>query len=257
MDEGNTSLDSILSDEPITEPVETPEVEAEATPEPEAEQPRGPDGKFLPKQTGVEPEETPEAVPPTDKLPKEDYKAIRDEREKRQRLEAELEALRQQVQSQQAQTPPAPPPSIWEDEQGWQQHFGQQVAQQAALNAKLDMSEMLTRQNNPDFEEVKARFIEMAQANPAIVQQAMADPHPWAKAYSIAKNAAKMEELGAVDLNDLKAKLREEVMAELQQASVPVQQPLAVPPSLTGERNVGARTGPAWAGPKSLNELLG
>src|SRR5690606_15697442 len=101
-----------------------------------------------------------------------------------------------------------------------------------------------------------ARFLQMAEANPAIVQQALGDPDPWGKAYKIAKNAATMDELGATDLETLKAKLREEVMAELQQGTEPVRQPV-VPPSLTGERNVGDRSGPAWAGPKPLSELLG
>lgn len=254
MQEGDNSLDNILNDESAEEaaaPV------AEATPQPEPEEPGGgpardEHGRFAAK-TGVE--ETPEPVPPTDKLPQEDYKAIREEREKRQAAEARALALEQQLQSQ--QEPPAPPPSIWEDEQGWQQHFGSQIAQQAAFNAKLDMSEMMTRQANPDFEDMKGRFLEMAQANPGIVQQALSDPHPWAKAYSIAKNAARMEELGAVDLADLEAKIEARLREEMQGQSPLPNAPQTLPPTLTGERNVGARTGPAWAGPPSLDQLLG
>lgn len=259
MDEG-TSLDSILDDAPEGT-VEAKTVEA--APE-TAEQPqeapegplRGPDGKFIPKaETGVEPEETQEAVPPTDKLPKEDYKAIREEREKRQKLEAELEALKAQFQ-QQPKEPPPPPPSMWEDEQGWQQHLQQQFLQQADQLSRINASEMAARAQNPDFQEMFDLFNEMAVQNPSVVQQAMQDPHPWGKAYQIAKSHKSMQELGAVDVADLEAKLREKIMAEMQTAQVPVQRP-SVPPSLTGERNVGSRTGPAWAGPKPLTDLLG
>ncbi len=248
--EDGKSLDELLGEEV------TPEV-VEATPEPEptepeqaieAEQARGVDGRFAAK--GVE-EDT---VPPTDKLPREDYKALREERDKRQAIEREFQALKEQFAA--IQNPPAPPPSIWEDEQGWQQDFGNQVVsnavQQASFNAKLDMSEMMVRQANPDFEDVKAEFLALAATNPTLREQALTDPHPWNKAYQIAKNHRAMQELGATDMDTLKAKLREELMAEMG-TPAPRQ---GLPPTLTGERNVGTRTGPAWSGPKSLDDLL-
>jgi len=261
MQEGDNSLDSILNDEPA-ETVEAQAAEpAPVTPQDPEEAPSGPErdehGRFV-STKGVEPGETPEPVPPTDKLPQEDYKAIREEREKRQRLESELEALRQTVQSlQQPQEPPAPPPSMWEDEQGWQQHFGQQIASQASINANLNTSEMLCRDKFDDFDDMKAKFIELARVNPAIADEARADPHPWRKAYQIAKNAASAAELGATNVEELKAKLREELLAEFQQGQTPLPnaQPL-LPPTLTGERNVGGRSGPAWSGPPSLDQLL-
>lgn len=257
MSEG-TSLDDLLNGEP-TEP--TADAPQNAPDNPAADdRPRDEHGRFAAK--GVEPQDNPaEPVPPTDKLPMEEYKAIREEREKRQTLERELEALKQQFQAvQQPKEPPAPPPSLWEDDQAWQQHFGQEVVttavQQATFNAKLDMSEMMVRQANPDFDDVKAEFIALAEQNPQLVQQALADPHPWNKAYQIAKNHKTMAELGATDLETLKAKLREELMAEMQ-AQPPVNPGRPVlPPTLTTERSVGSRSGPAWAGPASLDDLL-
>lgn len=238
-EESNLSLDDLLEDTP----------EAEAIP-------RDDHGRFAAKETGVEPEAiqaAPEPVPPTDRLPQEDYKAVREEREKRQTLERELQALRQQFE--QAQNPPAPPPSIWEDDAGALDHVKNEAVttavQQATYNAKLDMSEMMVRQANPDFEEVKAEFLALAQQNPTLAQQALADPHPWNKAYQIAKNHKTMTELGAVDVNDLREKLRAEIMAEAQ-----LQPRQGIPATLTGARNVGARSGPAWAGPASLDDLL-
>lgn len=247
MDDELISLDDLLSDEPETEAL-APEPVAE--PEPvEPETPRDEHGRFAPK-TGVD-----EPVPPTAGLPKDEYKAIREEREKRQRLEQELEALRQQFQA--AQNPPAPPPSIWEDDAGALQHVQQQAVsqavQQATFNARLDMSEMMVRQAQPDFEEVKAEFLALAQDNPQLRQQALADPHPWQKAYQIAKNARTMRDLGATDVDTLRAKLREEIMAEMQ--AQPAPRP-GFPTSLSTARNVGSRNGPAWSGPPSLDELL-
>ena len=250
MTEEGTSLDTLLNGEPVATEVEA--VEAPQT----TETPRDESGRFAAK--GVEPpavEPAAEPVPPTDKLPKEDYKAIREEREKRQALELELKALKEQFQA--IQSPPEPAPTIWEDDQAWQQNFGSQVVQtavqQATLNAKLDMSEMMVRQANPDFEEVKAEFLSLAEQNPQLRAQALADPHPWNKAYQLAKNHRAMQELGATDLPTLEAKIRERIMSEMQ-GQVPARP--TVPATLSQERNVGQRTGPTWTGPKSLSELL-
>lgn len=240
------SLDELLDGEPVEE-LEPVEVAEEAASEPEV-QPRDESGRFAAKETGVEPQETAEPVPPTDRLPQQDYKALREEREKRQRLEAELEALR----AQQTQ-----PPSIWEDEQAARSYDQQQAVaaavQEATFQASLNMSEMMARQAYPDFEEVKAEFLAMAEQNPVLPQQALSDPHPWNKAYQIAKNARTMRELGATDINELREKIKAELMAEMQAQPAPAQ----LPPTLSTERSVGSRTGPAWSGPKSINELLG
>jgi hypothetical protein len=116
---------------------------------------------------------------------------------------------------------------------------------------------MLASQNHDDFDEMKDKFLAMAQANPALGKEALAARHPWEKAYQIAAKAAKTEALGAVDVDDLEAKLRAKIMAEMaetQQQPAPVMATL--PPTLSNERNVGQRTGPAWAGPRPLSELL-
>lgn len=247
MTEG-TSLDSILSDEPTTA-----EVVTETVGETQLERPRDEHGRFAAKETGVQAEpQGEEPVPPTDQLPPETFKAVKEEREKRQNLERELEALKNQFQQLQ-QEPPAPPPSLWEDEQGWQQHLQQQVLAQADQLSRINASEMAARGQYPDFQQMFDLFNQMAAQNPAIVQQAMADPHPWGAAYKIAKNYSSMQELGAVDINDLREKLKAELLAELGQSPAPQ---TSLPPSITGERSVAARTGPAWSGPKPLSELL-
>lgn len=247
------TIEDILSDE-VAEPIEEAAVEAVETVEtPEAapvDTVRDEKGRFAPK--GVD-DGAPPA--PVDKLPPEEFKALKEERTKRQTLEQELAEIRRQLEASKA--PPPPAPDLWEDTQGWQQHFGGEVVtaavQQASLNAKLDMSEMMVRQANPDFEDVKAEFLALAQQNPDLTRQALADPHPWNKAYQIAKNHKTMTELGATDLDTLKTKLREEIMAEMA-ATTPAKPGL--PPTLTGMANVGSRGGPEWAGPRPLEDLL-
>lgn len=237
-----------------TQPIEPTTTEA---PQPETiGQPRDESGRFAPK--GVEtPQETAEPVPPTgDKLPPETFKGLKEEREKRQTLERELAELRNTIQSlQQPKEPPAPPPSIWEDEQGWQQHFGQNVVstavQQATLNAKLDMSEMMVRQANSDFDDMKAKFLEMASQNPSLTQQALADPHPWNKAYQIAKNAAKMEALGAVDVSELEAKIRAEL-----EAKYAASQPQTTLPTSLADAQSARSTAQQPQGLLSLEDIL-
>lgn len=237
-------MDDFLGAEPEAEAVPAPE--PEVTPEPKQE--RDEAGRFA---KGEKEEGAPPA--PEEKARTGQEAAIVAERRRRQ--EAEERAAQLQRQLEERQNPPAPPPSMWEDEQGWQQHFGSQVVstavQQATFNAKLDMSEMMARQAHPDFEDMKAEFITMMQENPALQQQALADPHPWNRAYQIAKNARTMKELGATDLESLKAQLREQIMAE-QQAQAPA---INLPKTLAGEQSVRGSVA-ANQGPPSLDSIL-
>jgi hypothetical protein len=244
------SIDEMLGDEPETQPEavveEAPEVVEEAQPE-TVERARGADGKFVSKEA-----EAP-AEAPTDQLPREEYGVVRAIRDENKELKAQLAAIQERL-SAQPQAPAAPPPSIWEDEQAWQENFGQTVAGQAAFNARLDTSEMLAAQAYSDFEEVRPKILEHMASNPALQQQVLGDRHPWNKAYQIVKNHEKMQALGAVDLDDLKSKLEAEIRAKLLEEA-PQRLPSA-PPTISGDRSVGSRTGPAWAGPKSIEEML-
>jgi len=234
-------LDNILSNEAAKETVEHVEPVAE-TP---TEQPRDEQGKFAAK--GEEPSASP--------APELDHAAIVGERRRRQEAEAEREELRRQLEAM--RNPPAPAPSVFEDEQGWQQHFGSEVintaVQQATFNSKLDMSEMMVRQANADFEDMKATFLDLADQNPSIRQQALQDPHPWNKAYQIAKNHKAMQDLGAVDVADLEAKLRAQITAELgQQPAATPNLPNSLADSQSSRTNAGAVRAPL-----TLEEILG
>lgn len=251
MEEGK-SLDELLDEQnEAPEIEETPETVAEEAPA--SDRPRDESGRFAKKG---EPEAADDGASPAPGKSEYDGAATVAERRRRQEAEERIAMLERQLQEM--QNPPPPPPSIWEDENQWQQHFGGQVTQtavqQASLNARLDMSEMLAGQAHEDFEEKKALFLELAAENPQLRQEALQHRHPWQKAYDIARNHATMRELNATSIDDLKAKIRAEIEAEMGGAVSPSNR--MVPPSLSTERNAGARGGPAWSGPKSLEELL-
>lgn len=233
-------LDNILNDEP-TQAVEVVEAVEE--------QPRQPDGKFAPKG---EPES---ASPAPVEEPALEHPALIGERRRRQEAEAERERLSKELEA--LRNPPAPPPSVFEDEQGWQQHFGSEVintaVQQATFNSKLDMSEMMVRQANADFEEMKAAFLELADQNPSLRQQALQDPHPWNKAYQIAKSHKAMQDLAAVDVDDLREKIRAEITAEL--GNRPAATP-TLPNSLADSQSSRATAAVAFQ-PPTLEDILG
>ena len=225
----------------MIEPIEAPE---QVAPEPEVTEPvadRDDKGRFAKKGE--------EGAPPAPEKVAFEGAATLDERRRRQEAEQRAEALEKQLQAYQS-----PAPSIWEDEQGAFAHNNQQVVsqavQQATFNAKLDMSEMMTRQANPDFEAVKAEFLALAEANPTLAQQALQDPHPWNKAYQIAKNHKQMQELGAVNVADLEAKIEQRLRAEMGAA------PAALPQSLADTQSARGGTN-APLGPLTLKELLG
>jgi len=237
-----TSLDEMLNDEPSEIPTLPEETEAEAEARIRDEK-----GRFAKK--GEE-----EGAPPAP-ANEFDGAATVAERRKRQEAEDRIRALEQQLQS--LHNPPAPPPSVFEDENGAFNHYGNQVVQQAvqtaSINATLNTSEMLARREHADFEDIKAEFLELAAQNPALREQALSDPHPWEKAYQIASNARALKELGSTNVNDLREQIRAEIQAEMQ-GQAPARPGL--PPTLTTERNMGSRSGPSWAGPTSLSDML-
>lgn len=263
--ENPTDLDTILNGASTTE---APPQEAEAAPVETTQEarPRDEHGRFAPKgETGEAPPA--EAAPPAasdDEGPLVPRKALQDERGKRQTIEAELQRMQRQLQDlQNPPRPPEPPPSIWDDDQAWQQHFGQTVVQQAVRESerrsRMATSEMLARQAYPDFEDKKAAFIAAIENNEALAERALQDPHPWNFAYTYVSNQERMQELSAVNVADLEAKLRAQIEAEYAakgQDALKLSLPAGVPPSLSQERNVGSRQGPSWAGPAALGDIL-
>lgn len=213
-------------------------------------------------ETGAEPEpaKEPEAGPPPAAEEPEAVKGleagIAAERRKRQEVEQQLEALRREIQAK-PKEPEAPPPTIWEDDQAALAYHQQQAVAQSlagsAYQTKLFTSEFHARKNIEGFDQDWEPLNKWLSENPTVAQQAAADFDPWGFAHRAYKNQQVMQELGATDLEQLKAKIRAELEAEME-AKKPAMP--NIPPSLSSQRNVGSRSGPAWSGPKPISELL-
>lgn len=237
-------LDNVLNESAEPEPQQQPEAPPEEVKAETA--PRDEKGRFAPKG------EEQDAPPASDDKARGLEAAVAAERKKRQQLEQELEALRQPKE------PPAPPPSIWEDDQAALGHVHnsavQAAVQQATYQSRLAMSEMLMSQQVEDFTTIKDALVEFVGANPAINQQVAKSQHPWHTAYQAFKSHQTMTELAATNVDELKAKLTEQIKAELAKSAPPA--PI-IPQSLADAQSARGGNAPAAAAPLSLEEILG
>lgn len=264
MDTG--SLDDILNGVEAEQPTE-PVAEAPPAEVAQDERPRDEHGRFAPK--GEKPAEQPEAsappAPENDDSPTVPRKALQDERAKRQSLEAELAAFRQQ------QAPQAPPaeaqapqemPDPWEDPQGYAQWVFQNAstqAQQQAAHAfhinRVAQAAEAAKLRHEDYADKVAVFQQMINENPSLEAQmlAQADPAEWA--YQQASERTLLQEHGG-SVSALLAAERQKWEAEALAGPKPTSAAPTAPPTISNERNVGVRTGPAWSGPASLADIL-
>lgn len=250
-------LDNILEgkDAPeiqASEPEKAPQEAEQSSGEPN----RAPDGKFAPKANDdgsmAEPEEDSKTVP---------FQSYKAEKQKRQewetRYQNEVEALRRELEEmRKPKEPEAPPPSIWEDEQGTFNHYGQQfttqAVQAATMQSRLQTSELLMMQSAEDFTDLKQDIFRFVGENPAVNAEVQNSPHPWQTAYKAFKNHETMKQLGTTDLSELEAKLREQITAELQQQQAPQQK---LPQSLADAQSAKGSGSPA-NNPLSLDDIL-
>lgn len=258
------SIGDMLNDEPIAEaPVEAPPavetpVEAVETPPETVERPRGPDGKFISKgETDAVP---PPAQDETGHIP---IAALKDERSKRQALENELAQLRQQMQQPQpqpTQAQPEGPPDQFEDPEGYTRWLigqasaaAREEAQQAFQYQRIQHSAEEAKAKLPDYAEKISVFQQMVQANPVLQQEMQRAPNPAQYAYDTAKIQMELQQHGGLEgLIEARLKARQ---AEAMQA-VQGQLPQSAPPTISTDRSVGARSGPAWSGPGSISDYL-
>ena len=217
-------------DELFTEPTDeveaieaeaaAPEPEQAAEPEPAPEHPEG---------TG----ET-EATPPVVEKAEEGrvpIGALRDEREKRQALQRELDELRRWREQQESarQQPQIDP--VLEPEKALAQV--QHQFRGELWNERCHISEVMARSalGEETVETAKEAFIAEAQRNPALGVELRRQQHPYDFVVKWHKRQQAMAEIGE-DPDAYRARLREEVMRELaQQPATPAPQPSTRPPA--------------------------
>jgi hypothetical protein len=178
----------------------------------------------------------------------EERKGRQDWKEKAIRFEEELKHLRagggQQGQQQQEQSSPL-------------------TFEQALLNERMNVSEMMLRNQHQDVDDKLAVFQAEVAKNPALGAELAKQRHPWEWMYKQAQRIQALNDIGD-DPTAYEAKLRDKIMAEIQgqqqqqtpaaataQAAAPV-----LPKSLATARSAGPRSAPAWTGPTPLNDIL-
>ena len=210
-----TSLDQVLSGESADTPpsdAQQPQVAAPA----DGDQPRTGEptdrrrrqmslAMLVRPQTDAPPASEPGQMVPLKAL-EEERKGRQDWKEKAIRFEEELKHLRAsqgQQQPSQQQQQPAPTTLTYES---------------ALLNERMNMSEMMVRQQHGDDDVDKALevFQKAVQENPALGAQLAQQRHPWQFMFDQAKRIQAMSEIGS-DPAAYRQRLRDEILAELQQ----------------------------------------
>ena len=216
------------TDEPVTEPAVT---ETPAEPEPAAKELEQDGSTSEPVKTEKESGHVPLA-------------ALMDEREKRQKLQAENEQLRAQIKPQEA----AQPPDLFDDPAAYAAHVEQLISNKGFENAVV-VSQAMMRMQHDDYDAMEAKFAEMVKENPSLAVQLRSAELPAVFAYETAKKAEKLALLENVDeweakkTAELEAKIRAELTAELEAKASAAAKGDNLSPSLTKQRADGANSG--------------
>lgn len=263
-----TPLEEALGGETVSEEVtETPVQERQAALEPD---------------TGATADETPPAEPePSDDEPKGwQYAAYKDEKTKRQELEAELASQRQKFEQTQSQMQQYEQylqqlqahQQQQQDPQGFQvqELVGQQVGQVEA-QMRLNMSRMMANNAHGADKVSKAEkaFYGLQATDPAQFQALYdqfgthQDPigqiMQWHKRHEImSKMGDDPEAYIKAQAEELAKQMAAEMGAipQVPQSQAPAT-PQVMPTDLSQTRNVGTRSGSNWSGPASLGDALG
>lgn len=229
------TFDAAFGDAPgenTAAPADTSAAVETATPAEGAAGPaRGPDGKFTspaaPQATEQAPSEA--AAPPVQTgqdsgqpapgyVPLAALMDVRDEAKELKRKLAEYE-------SQQQQQEPQGPPSIFDDEGGFIDHFGNHISN-AVLNVRLDISEDNAREKHGDavVDAVQGWFKEKGDRSPEYRREVLSQRNPYA--YAIAA-MQREQALAKVDPADVDNYLAWKAAQAAGQANVAQTQPAA------------------------------
>jgi hypothetical protein len=169
------------------------------------------------------------------------------------------------VQAVKPKQEPQQPPDQFEDFSGATRHVVQpefERINQTLLAIARDNAE--TRFTPETVSEAEQAFISAYQSqklDPADYQKVVNSPNRYAAAVQWHKRQLAQAEIGddpAAFRAKLETELREKITAELQQGEQQQAAPAArvMPSNLAGARNVGARSGPAWSGPSSIDDIF-
>lgn len=243
-----SELESIL-DGAINPEVEQPE--AQETQE-TSEQPEDSTDEQI--ETAGEKNEQ-EPTPDPENTEKQDtvvpLQALMAERDKKRKLEQELEQLRSQKEPEKA-------PDVFDDQEAYTKHMQKEISTQA-FNIKAEMSEYLARRDHPDLDKDIETFKELAKENPALSQQIYAAASPYHEIHDIVDKHNRYQDMQNVDQLEarLRTELEEKIRAEFEnKAKSKEELRSSVPTSLVGETSQGDPS-KLPSKPTSLSSILG
>lgn len=205
--------------------------------------------------------------------------ALHAEKQKTKRYTEEVSSLRSEIaqrdaawerriaQLMEAQKPKEQqqPPDQFEDFPGATRHVVQpefqRIEQQLLAIAKDTAIGRFTEEKVNEAEQAFISALQSQKLDPADYQKVVGSPNRYAAAVQWRQRQLAQAEIGddpAAFKAKLEAELREKILAEQQQGDGQQMQQhqVTMPTNLIGARNVGARSGPAWSGPSSLNDIF-
>jgi hypothetical protein len=260
-----STLDEILSGrEPVAEtttqetttqaPVETQE--AEAAPEQTADETAPADGKPPPIGAIRQAEREKATKRYTEQVADFDRRLAEQNTAWERRFTQLLDAVKQPAQQQ-------PPPDFFENPNEavlrtvspYIQHVRQQQAMFAEQLARVKYGDEVVDEAAQAYEQLASQN----KVDPADFHKISNSVNPYLEVVQWHKKRQASLEIGDDPAAD-KEKVKAELLAELQQqngnGAAPAAPAPVMPSNLATARNVGARSGPAWAGPTPLNDIF-
>jgi hypothetical protein len=194
----------------------------------------------------------------------ETEKRVQEYERKLAMLEGELNAVRKQPQpAQEAQKPTDPDDEFYTLGPGKFAETREQRLERKIEEKLIETDRRAMRRVVQDYDEAEAAFVAAAQANPALAATWRASDDKVGFAYERGKELMELQKYGAGSVQDLRAKIRAELEAEIAQQRETAPTPTAhrapakpIPKSNASARGSGAGAPQAWSGPRPLEDIF-
>ncbi|MDX1738322.1 MAG: hypothetical protein R3261_08790 [Alphaproteobacteria bacterium] len=194
-------------------------------------------------------------------------KALEAEKQHRKLLEAKLREFQHLLSHQEREANAIPDPEFADDPRSYidRRLFDME---RKLMNDRVEQSLLYCSECYEDFDDLVKKYWPLI-ADEKTIQEAEAQISPAHYVYEKCKQHKFQQEIGH-NPDEYRARLRAEIMEELKQGSslqsadsspevqsgMPQHIKVRHPQSLSGHSNARARSGPAWSGPASLDEIL-
>lgn len=191
------------------------------------------------------------------------YKAVKDERSKRQAAEQRAKELEEKLQQFNGEEKKQPEKPDWFNDPDAAARQQEQAIERKLFEQRAVIGQELMRDQHDDFDEMETKFFQMLEENPHLGDGMRSAANPAKYAYETAKKAMEAEALKDVD--GYKAKLEADVRKEVEEkvraeyeAKLKKQKEKedAILPTLSGASSKGGLKSDDWSGPTPLEEIL-